>query len=93
MRELVLHAQQLLALALQHLVDRHAGPARDDLRDVVGRHRLFHHAPRARRPRLDLGELLLELRDHAVGELAGALVVAAGAAPGRARCGPGRAAS
>ena len=38
--ELVLHAQQLVALAFQHLVDRNAGPARDDLRDVLGRHRL-----------------------------------------------------
>ena len=29
--ELLLHAQQLVALALQHLVDGNAGPARDDL--------------------------------------------------------------
>ncbi len=36
----LLHLQELFALALQHLVDRHAGPARDDLRDVVGGHRL-----------------------------------------------------
>ena len=41
--ELLLHAQQLLLLALEHPVDRHAGPARDDLRDVVGGHRLFDH--------------------------------------------------
>ena len=33
--ELVFHAQQLVALAFQHLVDRNAGPARDDLGDVV----------------------------------------------------------
>ena len=32
--ELVLHMQQLLALAFEHLVDRNAGPARDDLRDM-----------------------------------------------------------
>ena len=30
------HLQQLVALAFEHLVDRHAGPARDDLRDIVG---------------------------------------------------------
>ena len=42
--QILLHVQQLLALALEHLVDRHAGPARDDLRHVVGRHRLFHQA-------------------------------------------------
>ena len=32
----VLHAQQLLALALQHLLDRHAGPAGDDGGDLLG---------------------------------------------------------
>jgi hypothetical protein len=31
-----LHAQQLLALAFQHLVDRNAGPARDHLGDLLG---------------------------------------------------------
>ena len=34
-----LHVQQLLALALQHLVHRDAGPARDDAGDVGGLHR------------------------------------------------------
>ena len=49
--ELLLHAQELLLLALQHLVDRHAGPARDDLRDVVGGHRLLDHGALRRRLR------------------------------------------
>ncbi len=31
------HAEQLFALAFEHLVDRNAGPARDDLGDVAGR--------------------------------------------------------
>ena len=47
--ERLLHAQELLALALEHLVDRHAGPARHDPGDVVRRHRLLHHAGRPRR--------------------------------------------
>ena len=42
--ELVFHVHELLALAFEHLVDRDAGPARDDLRDVVGRHDLLDHA-------------------------------------------------
>ena len=42
--DLVFHAQQLVALALQHLVDRNAGPARDDMGDVVRRDRLLDHA-------------------------------------------------
>ncbi len=33
--QLVLHAQQLVALALQHLVHRHAGPARDHRGDLL----------------------------------------------------------
>ena len=41
--ELLLHAQQLLLLAFEHAVDRHAGPARHDLRDVIGGHRLLDH--------------------------------------------------
>ena len=40
---LVLHAQQLFLLAFEHAVDRHAGPARDDLRDVVGGDGLLDH--------------------------------------------------
>ena len=64
--DLLFHLQQLVALALEHLVDRHAGPARDDLRDMVGRHRLVDEMPRALR--FGRGELLLELGDDAVGD-------------------------
>ena len=42
-RQLVFHAQQLVALAFEHLVDRDAGPAGDDMGDVVGRHDFLHH--------------------------------------------------
>jgi hypothetical protein len=38
-----LPSQQLLALAFQHLVDRDAGPARDDGGDVLGRHHFLDH--------------------------------------------------
>src|SRR5712675_1076959 len=61
---------------LQHLVDGHAGPARYHLRDVVGRHRLLHHLAGVLLG-LDLGELLLELGNPAIGQFAGALIFAA----------------
>ena len=38
--DLLLHLEEFFALAFEHLVDRNAGPARDDLRDVVRGHRL-----------------------------------------------------
>ena len=41
--ELLLHVEQLLALAFEHPVDRHAGPARHHLRDVIGGDRLLDH--------------------------------------------------
>ena len=90
--ERVLHLQQLFALALQHLLDRNAGPARDDLRDLVRRR------PPLRRPRRlapsasASSSLLLELRDVAVGNLAGALKFAAALGVAPARCAAGRAA-
>src|SRR3954464_15921592 len=34
--KLLLHAQELLLLAFEHAVDRHAGPPQRELRDVVG---------------------------------------------------------
>src|SRR3546814_6960834 len=45
--DFLLHLEQLLALALQHLVDWNAGPARDDRGDVLGRHFLAQHRARA----------------------------------------------
>ena len=71
----ILHAQQLVALALEHLVDRHAGPARHHAGHHVRRHRLGHQHLAGLA--LDLGELLFQLGDDAVGQLAGALVLAA----------------
>jgi hypothetical protein len=74
--ELVLHAEQLVALALEHLVDRDAGPARHDLGDVVRGHGLLDHVAGLAALLLGLLQLLLERRDRAVGELAGAGEVA-----------------
>src|SRR3546814_18707159 len=62
--DFLLHLEQLLALALQHLVDWNAGPARDDRGDVHGRHFLAPH--RARAFGLRVGKLLLKPRDHAI---------------------------
>ncbi len=69
--EIVLHAQQLVALAFQHLVDRDAGPARDDLGDMVGRHRLLHHVAGGPLLLVRRLELALQIGDAAVGEFAG----------------------
>ena len=45
--ELLLHAQQLFALAFEHAIDRNAGPARHHLGDVIGGDRLFDHGAAA----------------------------------------------
>ena len=70
----LLHAQELFLLAFEHPVDRHTGPARDDLRDVIGGDGLLDH--RAFAVAFGRGKLLLQVRNRVVGELAGALVVA-----------------
>ena len=58
--DLLLHLEEFFALAFEHLVDRDAGPARDDLRDVVRGHRLIdEHAVALA---LRLLELLLKRR-------------------------------
>src|SRR3546814_13780074 len=46
--DFLLHLEQLLALALQHLVDWNAGPARDDRGDVLGRHFLAQRSEERR---------------------------------------------
>ena len=63
-----LHVEQLLALAFQHLVDRDAGPAGNDLRDILRRHRFVDE--RGLVLGIDLRDLLFELRDHAISQLA-----------------------
>ena len=73
--EALLHVQELFLLALQHPVDRNAGPARDHLRDVIGGDRLLDHRALAFAG-LDVLELLLELGNAAIGQFAGALVFA-----------------
>ena len=78
--------KQLVALAFEHLVDGNAGPARDDLGDLVGRHGLLHHGAALPSSPSSALQLLLQVRDHAVGELAGASRGRPGAAPAPARC-------
>ena len=75
--EAVLHRQQFLALALQHLVNRHAGPARHDGGDVFvvddfmnKRLGVFGGFRLARR------ELLFKRRNVAVFEFRGAAEIA-----------------
>ena len=70
LRDLVFHAQQLVALAFQHLVDRDAGPARHDRGDVLGRDLFLDTLAALDLVVLGFLELLLELGDHAVGQLA-----------------------
>ena len=69
-----LHLEQLFLFAFEHPVDRHAGPARHDLGDVVGGHRLVDEQLVALG--LDLGELALEIGNDAIGEPAGFGVIA-----------------
>ena len=72
--DLLLHLEEFFALAFEHLVDRHAGPARDDLRHVVGGHRLVdQHAVALA---LRLLKLLLEFGDRPISYPAGFRVVA-----------------
>ena len=74
----LLQAQQLVALALDQAGDRDAGPARDDLGDLLFGHLLAQQAPLAlrRREALLLGaELALELGELAVAQLGGAVQV------------------
>ncbi len=70
----VLHAQQLVALALQHPVHGHTGPARDHLRDVVGRDGFLHHA--AAFGFLRHFQLLFQFRDQAIGQFTRTLELA-----------------
>src|SRR5690606_23097721 len=67
----LLHPEQLLALALEHLRDRNAGPLRHDLRDLLLRHARAHELLRLRLLLAGrrLLELALELGDLAVLEL------------------------
>src|SRR5690606_3536695 len=71
------HAQQLLALALEHLADRNAGPARDHLGDLLGGHPVLQQLETAALDLLGGLELLLQLGDAAVLDFAGAAVVLA----------------
>ncbi len=71
----ILHAEQFFALAFHHPVDRDAGPARHDPGDIVGRDLFLEHRAGARC--LGLGQLAFEVGHGAVGQLAGAGIVAA----------------
>ena len=43
LRQRIFHLEKLVALAFEHLVDRHARPPRHDGRDLIRRHGLFDH--------------------------------------------------
>ena len=72
--ELRFHAQQLVALTLEHLVDGNPGPARDDLSDHVGGDSLRgQRAGLLRTGGFQRSELLFQRRDDAIGKFARAL--------------------
>src|SRR6202022_5007827 len=71
--QLLIHVKKLLALALEHPVDRNAGPARDHLSDLFRSDLLLEHLPLGRR----LRQLLFEGRNDGIEELAGALEIPA----------------
>ncbi len=62
------HLQELLALTLEHLVDRNAGPARDDLRDMGFRHSLVDQSTGCARALFHFRELLFKLGNDAIGK-------------------------
>src|SRR5205085_12380860 len=64
------------ALAFEHSLDRDSGPARDDLRDVIGGDRLLDERAACIRGFYHL-QSFLELGNATIGKLAGALVFAA----------------
>ena len=66
----IFHAQKFIFLAFKHLVDGNAGPARNYLRNVIGRHSLFDHRVHpAFTGSFGFCKLLLKLRDHPIGKL------------------------
>src|SRR5699024_6133447 len=69
--EAIFHVEQLLALALHQSPDRDAGPAGDDLGDVVGADLLTHHRVRTGLGLGRVGHLLFQGRDLAVEQLRG----------------------
>ena len=73
--EFVFHAQELVALAFQHLVDGNAGPARDDVGNVVGRDDFLDHRAGIA-ALLCLDEFLFQVGDAAIGQFAGLLELA-----------------
>src|ERR1700747_1655624 len=73
---LLLHAQEFFLFALEHAIDRDAGPTRDHLRDVIGGDGLLDHRAFAL-PRFHRLQPLLDLRDAAIGDFAGALILGA----------------
>ena len=66
----LLHVQQLLALALQHLRHRDAGPLGDHLGDLLLGHAVAQELHVLRLGLRGLVQALLQLRDAPVGELA-----------------------
>ena len=66
--EFLLHAQELLALAFQHLGGRNAGPALDHLGDLLRAHGFLDHQVVV--ALLGLSEAPLQVGDDAVAELA-----------------------
>ncbi|MNC11155.1 hypothetical protein D3C75_588450 [compost metagenome] len=64
------HAQQLVALAFQHLVDRDAGPTRDDFGDLLVGDAVLHQLEVVVLHFLGGRQLLLQLRQHAILDLA-----------------------
>ncbi|MNM52088.1 hypothetical protein D3C81_631600 [compost metagenome] len=66
----VFHAQQLVALAFEHLADRDAGPARDNLGDLLVGHLVLHQPEILAVHFLRGSQLLFQIGQHAVLDLA-----------------------
>ncbi len=72
--QLGFHAQELVLLALEHLVHGIAGPARNNLCHHIRRHLLGHEGTILLRPgRFQCGQLLFQRGNDAIGQFPGAL--------------------
>ena len=74
--ELGFHHQEFFFFARQHPFDRHTGPARHDLRDVVGAHGLVNQCGALGLLAFDGDQPLFEVGDQSIGQFAGLLIFA-----------------
>ena len=69
------HTQKFVLLAFEHFINRNAGPAGDNLRDIIGGDSLGNHGALAFSPFIRC-EFFLQIRNQAIGKFTGLLIFA-----------------